>query len=324
VGPTDGLGPSMSRNRPEQVGRYRHIYSADWAQRDFQGLSPNARLVYLCLRTGTQSNLAGIGYVYLEALEQETGLDRGALAAALSELEKQPTPNASWIVREGSIVWVRRHMKDSPTREIDPNMKNERHITAINRLLGTLPRDSVLLKKFRRYNKIPRDRVSDTSSYTQPHRVSHEVPLSPEKEIGEREKDSGDRKRRGGAREGEGTPDPPAVAHRTNPEEFSLSSGSDGTAGRTRTPPPPYEVIQAREAARAERAKAAELDDGDRAIAIVAHVLATRAGKGAPSDADYAKAKRLLVEEGARHRPNQLWCAIAPIVVQQLNEGGHP
>jgi hypothetical protein len=169
------------------------VYSALWARREFQALSPDARLVYLNLRTGTQSNLAGIGYVYREALVQETGLDTPALEAALGALEKMPTPAASWIVREGPIVWVRDHLNDSPAREDDPNIRNSKHRAAIGYILGGLPADSLIVKKFRRYYNLGTDRVSHAPS----RRPSHRVADSPEIGDGDGEGE-GEGDRRGG------------------------------------------------------------------------------------------------------------------------------
>src|SRR5262249_48774822 len=68
-------------SRPEMPkgGRYRYVRVALWGEPRFQALSADARLLLLNLRTGSASNLAGIGYVYVEALERETGLTPGEI-----------------------------------------------------------------------------------------------------------------------------------------------------------------------------------------------------------------------------------------------------
>lgn len=217
----------MKPGPAKAAGRYRHIYSALWSRRDFQALTPSARLVYLNLRTGTQSNLAGIGYVYREAIEQETGLDGGSLEGALGELEKMPTPSRSWIVREGTIVWVRDHLSDSPARESDPNVTNSKHRAAIGYILGSLPSGSPIVKKFRRYYNFGTDRVSHGPSRRGSHAPSHSPEIGDrrtEKEIGEGESE---RENQGGV--------PAPLAPPQTPPVFKIFNLllREGTAGTT-------------------------------------------------------------------------------------------
>jgi hypothetical protein len=155
-------------------GRYRSVRVAKWGDPDFKRLSPDARLLLLALITGSSSSLAGIGHAYTEALADETGLSSAQIEAAYGELEKKPTPARSFVVREGSVVWVRDALADDPSRGEDPDVRNPKHLTAIETILGSLPRGLGVVRKFRAYYKLDRhtvsrpvpDPVSDTSSHS--------------------------------------------------------------------------------------------------------------------------------------------------------------
>jgi hypothetical protein len=112
------------------------------------------------LLTGSTSSLAGIGHAYIEALVAETGLSPAEIEAAFGELEKKPTPTRSFVVREGSVVGVRDALADDPARGEDPDIRNPKHLTAIDTILGSLPRGSVVVKKFRAYYKLNRPTAS--------------------------------------------------------------------------------------------------------------------------------------------------------------------
>lgn len=143
------LPAGLDRQRP-QAGRYRFIWTASWL--GLHGVSPHARLTLRVLETGTQSNMAGIGFAYVEALLRETGLTAAELEAALDELGRLPTLARSFIVRDPSgVVWVRDLLKNDPARDGDPNITNEKHRRAVTTTLGSLPRDSKAVRKFREY-----------------------------------------------------------------------------------------------------------------------------------------------------------------------------
>lgn len=141
-------------------GRYRSVRVAKWGDATFQRLSSDARLLLMALLTGSTSSLAGIGHAYTEALIEETGLSSVQIEGAFAELEKQPTPARSFVVREGSVVWVRDALADDPARGDDPDIRNPKHLTAIETILGSLPRTSGVVKKFRTYYKLDRRTVS--------------------------------------------------------------------------------------------------------------------------------------------------------------------
>ena len=130
-------------------GRWRLVPVSRWSAPDYQGLTPHAKLVLLALTTGSLSNLAGIGFYYPEALARDTGLGLAAVEEAMGELEKRPTPARSFVVRDLGVIWVRDQLRLDPARESDPEIKNQKHRTAIETILAALPRDSVVVKKFR-------------------------------------------------------------------------------------------------------------------------------------------------------------------------------
>src|SRR4030095_3558910 len=92
------------------------------------------------------SNLAGIAYVYQEALERETGLTPGEIRSASAELEK-----AGFVVFDQGVAWVKDQLATDPRRENDPARINPTHRPAIESILGSLPRGSIAVKKFRDY-----------------------------------------------------------------------------------------------------------------------------------------------------------------------------
>jgi hypothetical protein len=147
-------------------GRYRSFRVSKWGDPDFRRLSPNARLLLLALSTGPTSSLAGIGHAYTQALVEETGLSAPEIEGAFGELEKLPTPARSFVMREGSVVWVRDQLADDPSRGDDPEIRNPKFLTAIETILGSLPRGSAVVKKFRIHYKLDPQRVSRTSSRT--------------------------------------------------------------------------------------------------------------------------------------------------------------
>jgi hypothetical protein len=140
----EGAGVSL-----DPAGRYRPVRTSLWPT--FGGLSPDARLVLLALLTGSTSNLAGITFLARETLRRETGLDADQLEAALLELEKQPTPARSFIVRDELVIWCRDALRDAP-RVLDERQRfaSDLHRRGIKALLGSLPATSPTVQKFKR------------------------------------------------------------------------------------------------------------------------------------------------------------------------------
>ena len=104
----------------------------------FQKLSPEARLVLITLRLGPQTNAAGIFYCYTEVLVHQTGLAQEAVERALEQLQ-----TASWISRDGLVIWVRNALRDDPLMRL----KDEKHLTAVIRAIAGLP-DLPIVREF--------------------------------------------------------------------------------------------------------------------------------------------------------------------------------
>jgi hypothetical protein len=158
-----------------------------WSDPRFQVLSADARLLLLNLRTGSFSNLPGINHVYQEAIERETGLTPGEITNAFAELQKH-----SFVVLDRGVAWVRDQLRTDPSREGDPNCTNPKHRTAIESILGSLPRESLAVKKFRNTYNFPTHRVARTPRNTSPDTSSDRVGVSPE--IGDRRTENRDRR----------------------------------------------------------------------------------------------------------------------------------
>jgi hypothetical protein len=191
-------------------GRYRYIRTVRWSDPTFRRLSPDAKLLLLNLETGSSSNLPGIALVYTEAIESETGLSLGEIRNAFAELQK-----AHLVVFDRGVAWVKGQLKNDPTRENDPECTNPKHRTNIESILGSLPRESIAVKKFRDYYKFPTRRVSRTPSHTASPTPSHTVGVSPD--TGDRIPENRDQR----SETGEGEPE------RKQPPTFAVVTGSN-------------------------------------------------------------------------------------------------
>ena len=128
-------------------GLWRAVYASLVDHEDFRALSPNARLVLFVLRLGPSTTIASIFTYYPAVLQAQTGLSPRALEAALKELERTPSPEHPWIVRDASVLWIRNGLR------FDPNlsMSNDNHIVAIRRTVAALPQRSAVVQQFLAY-----------------------------------------------------------------------------------------------------------------------------------------------------------------------------
>ena len=130
-------------------GLYRSIYNSIWDDPDFRSLSPEAKLVFLNIRTSPLSNMPGIFSFYIEAIEKHTGLPRKIIEEALETL-----CNAQWIAIQDGMVWVRNALR------YDPNisLNNEKQRKAIQKILRGLPKSQLVVDFCRYYGiEIPYD-----------------------------------------------------------------------------------------------------------------------------------------------------------------------
>ena len=128
-------------------GLWRAVYASLVDHEDFRALSPNARLVLFVLRLGPSTTIASIFTYYPAVLQAQTGLSPRALEAALKELERTPSPERPWIVRDASVLWIRNGLR------FDPNLSvsNDNHIVAIRRTVAALPQRSAVVQQFLTY-----------------------------------------------------------------------------------------------------------------------------------------------------------------------------
>jgi len=154
------MKPFGSRVGP---GVWRGVHAALFDDLDFQKLSPNARLVLLVARLGSQQTIASIFRYYPEVLQAQTGLALLNLEAALRELESKPTKARPWILRDPQVLWVRNGLRHDPT----VTLENPNHLTAVLRALTALPRTSQVVRKFKSYYGLA------GKSHPPSHGVSH-------------------------------------------------------------------------------------------------------------------------------------------------------
>jgi hypothetical protein len=124
------------KKRHDNRGTYRAIYVSLWDDPEFLKLSPNAKLVFLNLRTGPLTNLACIYRFYKEALHEQTGLPNTVLDTVLDTL-----CDTGWIQIEENILWVKNAVR------YDPNLffNNPLHIQAIKNILLGLPKLKIVI-----------------------------------------------------------------------------------------------------------------------------------------------------------------------------------
>jgi hypothetical protein len=251
-------------------------------------LSAHAKVIYVTCIGFDGCTLAGIfRYHDVAVLVRYSGLSLAETESALAELEKKPTPETSFIVRDSEVLWLRRYLN----QHSGLSKANLTHQTAIRNTVNALPADSDVVRKFRKYYKSwwhgpltgPRRAVDGPSTGRTPTKTKTETETETSTKTEtrkEREKKSiggGSTIPAGEVAAGE--------AAAACPPDFSLSPESDraaGTGGQPRNSPP----------------VGPPADDGERAIAVMAEALAARHGNGATPEAYREDARKLLIEEG--------------------------
>jgi hypothetical protein len=116
---------------------------------------------------------------------RQTGLDRPAIDAAFAELE-----TAGWVQRDAEVLWTTtcHPLLRDPTSGLNTVAKR----SGVLNLLTLLPRESVVVRKFKRFNRLgrstPRTRGGTTGGTTGEER-ERERDRKPERE---RERTAGD------------------------------------------------------------------------------------------------------------------------------------
>src|SRR5262249_53256406 len=123
-------------------GLYRGIYSALLDDPDFQTLTAAARHVLLTLRLCSQNSAASIFRYYPEIVMAQTGYSRAVLETTLQELERSPSEESPWIVREGPVVWIRNGLRYDPSLRL----ADEKHRKAVEKAVAGLPKLEIVVK----------------------------------------------------------------------------------------------------------------------------------------------------------------------------------
>jgi len=110
-----------------------------WTDPFVQGLSPEAKLLFIYLWTNKHCNQAGLYEISLKTTAFDTGLLQESLPALLKQLE----PKVAWYP-EQNLIWVKNFLKRQ--------CKSQSFLIAAAKCLKTL-RDNGLVKEFIDYNQ---------------------------------------------------------------------------------------------------------------------------------------------------------------------------
>jgi hypothetical protein len=109
-----------------------------WTDPFIQGLSPEAKLLFIYLWTNKHCNQAGLYEITLKTMAFDTGLSQESLPSLLKQLE----PKVSWFPDQ-NIIWVRNFLKRQ--------CKSQSFLIAAAKCLRTIGNNG-LLKEFIEYN----------------------------------------------------------------------------------------------------------------------------------------------------------------------------
>lgn len=146
----------------KERGRFQVLYCAYVDSPEFSelALEPASVLTHGLLLSG-DNNLPGVFPAWRDQIATRAKVRLDQVQPALDELEAR-----DWILREGSLVWVRNRLRFDPFwTPTNPN-----HVVNLFKVLGTLPR-SGLLRNFVRYYQTVRTVNAPHSPYLPPDRV---------------------------------------------------------------------------------------------------------------------------------------------------------
>jgi hypothetical protein len=81
----------------------RDIESTLWGRPDFRKLSPDARFLYVYLRTNHHTHLSGLYFIHIEDMMADTGMDKDQVIKALEELDQHRIAHYD---PEVAYIWV--------------------------------------------------------------------------------------------------------------------------------------------------------------------------------------------------------------------------
>lgn len=153
------------------------MWTTIWDSGDFLRLSPEARLVILCLKTSPDSTIVGISRAVPQVLAFRTGLSVEAVETSLKTLAEGNEP---WIVRSGEYVWIRNGLKHDPTFAHE----NNNHVKWVVKGLKSLPPNadcaklvSLFVSYYAELGMIPAGMLQPPRSHPQSH--PHPIPTHP-------------------------------------------------------------------------------------------------------------------------------------------------
>lgn len=126
------------------MGNYASLIRRIWDDLDFRKLTPDSRLVFVCLRTCPQNNIPCIMELNFEQIEKQTGLPRKRIEKAINSLSK------GWIKVESGWVWIRNGLKYDPTYR----PTNENHVKGLERAIINLPKMELVSDFIEHYKEL--------------------------------------------------------------------------------------------------------------------------------------------------------------------------
>lgn len=177
----------------EPRGEYRPIYNALWDDPAFLALGPKVRLTLLAVKAALPNWGIALNRAWGANLAHMTGLKPSEVDACLSTLEE-----AKWIVREGTVLWLRNGLRFEPTS----NHRDPKHRKALHTHLAGLPRLAIV-EAFR--DHYPRWlEPADTTGHGRPPAPQKKGPEKAPKKGSKKDSKKGSEKGRGEGRGGEG------------------------------------------------------------------------------------------------------------------------
>ena len=143
--------------KPTSKGPFRPIYMSILYHPRFQILSSGARSLWLALKL--RLGPSGFDRLYLQELEEISGLERAEIDAALEELRQ-----AEWIEVEGSLYWMIDGFENEPLNRGETSVKSVRvHLDGFRGPMSDRYRERYVMPTPNpRVNPTPNPRVNPT------------------------------------------------------------------------------------------------------------------------------------------------------------------
>lgn len=149
------------------MAEYRTVKMSFWIDPYTEDLEPSEKLLYLYLFTCPHTNNLGLLEVSVKRIAFESGLDRGAVQAALDRLEVDGK-----IIVDGSEIWISRFIKNQTST-------SEKIIQGLRNLLPSITSSKISDALYERYPHIfePSARVKKEKENSKQGVKSHACPI---------------------------------------------------------------------------------------------------------------------------------------------------